>query len=97
MVELVTGYRKRYDGGTVLMLLTFCINEMEVHVKRDTERLLHISAAHVAAIQINPTTTSSGGSAIAARDAVIYGNGQQFRVPFIGRNLTAVSAWQDIS
>lgn len=68
------------------MLLTFCINEMEVHVKRDTERLLFLNAAQVIAIRIEPT---SGGV-----DAVIYGNGQQFRVPFVGRNLTAVSAWQ---
>jgi len=68
------------------MLLTFCINEMEVHVKRDTERLLFFNAAHVIAIRIEPTSEGA--------DAVIYGNGQQFRVPFIGRNLTAVTTWQ---
>ena len=68
------------------MLLTFCINEIEVHVKRDAERLLYINAAHVIAIRIEPASEGA--------DAVIYGNGQQFRVPFIGRNLTAVSAWQ---
>jgi len=68
------------------MLLTFCINEMEVHVKRDVERLLYINAAHVIAIRIEPTSEGA--------DAVIYSNGQQFRVPFVGRNLTAVSAWQ---
>jgi hypothetical protein len=68
------------------MLLTFCINEMEVHVKRDSERLLYINAAHVTAIRIDPTSEGA--------DATIYVNGQVFRVPFVGRNLTAVSAWQ---
>lgn len=73
------------------MLLTFCINEMEVHVKGDVERLLCINAAHVTAIRIDPSITTSAGTTF---DATIYVNGQVFRVPFVGRNLTAVSAWQ---
>lgn len=68
------------------MLLTFCINEMEVHVKRDAERLLYINAAHVTAIRIDPTSEGA--------DATIYGNTHVFRVPLVGRNLTTVSAWQ---
>lgn len=68
------------------MLLTFCVNEMAVHVKRDVERLLYINAAHVTAILIDPTSEGA--------DALIYGNTHVFRVPLVGRNLTAVSAWQ---
>lgn len=75
------------------MLLTFCINEMEVHVKRDAERLLYINAAQIVALQIEPNTNTQNGAAL---DLLIYGKDSDgcWRVPLIGQNLTAFSAWQ---
>lgn len=75
------------------MLLTFCINEMEVHVKRDVERLLYINAAQIVALQIEPNTNTQNGAAL---DLLIYGKDSDgcWRVPLIERNLIAFAAWQ---
>ena len=72
------------------MLLTFCINAFEIHIrgKQEVERLLHVNAAHVVAMRIDPMPEG------ATLDLTIYSNTHVFRVPLVGRNLTAFSAWQ---
>ena len=77
------------------MLLTFCINEFEIHIlgKREVEKLLHVNAAHVVAIQVHPSTPNNRGKA-SPSDATIYTNVHMFRVWLSERNLTAMSAWQ---
>jgi hypothetical protein len=77
------------------MLLTFCINEFEIQVlgKCEVEKLLHVNAAHVVAIQVHPSTPTPRGS-VRPSDATIYTHAHTFRVWLSGRNLTAFSAWQ---
>jgi hypothetical protein len=72
------------------MLLTFCINEQKEDAQK---RLLFISAAHIVALQVEPNASTQHGVAC---DLLIYGtdSGEHWRVPLIGRNLTAFDAWQ---